>query len=734
MMKKTMHLFAATAIVASLASCSNEEVFNSVEGDGNMTFTVSLPGGDYGSRAFADGLSADKLAYAVYDASTDALVTQSTKDFGNSLTTNVTLTLVNGKSYKIAFFAYNVADDVYTFDAEAKTVSVAYDNMAAYNSSDYDAFFKLEEIATVTGPLQRTVTLTRPLAQVNWGTRDLGEGAVIAEYGADAANLTSAVTFKGVYTGFNMLDGSMVGAETDVTFEAATRPDATEESFPVQPTVYQYVSMNYILVPAEQSLVEAELTPYNGTTAAQAVKVTNLPVQANYRTNIYGALLTNPLDVEIVKDKEFETPDNDLEIIWDGKTITYPVIDDEAKTGTVLKASDLQGLAELTSGEDAKDFEGYTFSLHNDIDFGGHQTKPIADGAGRSGSVAKGSVFKGTIDGNGHTVKNLAISNNTSDVYTGFIANLSGSDAALVNLNFENISIEAPNCEAAAVVSMVSEGATVKNVHVLSGSISGKQGVGGIVGRVLKNGHLENCSNHADISATTNNAGGIAGTAYYTENNVVMTISDCHNYGDVHADNVSAGGIAGLSNADITDCTNEGNISANNNSCGGIVGAQNARGVISGCVNKGNIVADATSNGFGGIVGWIRYESNTMNYPNQSVIEVVNCENQGSIDITSDDTYGASGIVGLTYRNAKIDKCVNKARKISAKGMVAGITVFQNTGYACPVANPMLTVTNCTSTTNVDTQMTGALKADLVYDNTAGEFVTLKDNTYSPAE
>lgn len=309
-MKKSL-LFLAAGAMLSMASCSNEEVLNSVEGDGNVVFTVSLPGEGYGSRAFSDGLSADKLVYAVYDANSGNLVTTDSKTFGNALSTNVSLTLANGKSYKIAFFAYNPAGEkIYGFNTDDKTITIDYSKMGAeYNANDYDAFYKLEEIETVTGPLQRTVTLTRPFAQVNWGTRDLAEDAVKAEYGDVAANLTTKVTFSEVYGGFNMLDGSMVGDAKSVTFEAAYRPDASKEAFPVQPDTYKYLSMAYILVPAEQRLIDAELTPMAGENENQAVKVSNLPVQANYRTNIYGALLTNPLDFEIVKDQEYETPD-----------------------------------------------------------------------------------------------------------------------------------------------------------------------------------------------------------------------------------------------------------------------------------------------------------------------------------------------------------------------------------------------------------------------------------------
>lgn len=71
--------------------------------------------------------------------------------------------------------------------------------------------------------------------------------------------------------------------------------------------------MNYILVPAGQSsIVEAILTPSNGTTSFEPVPVYNMPVQANYRTNIYSSLLTNPANLTVTKDPTWAGDDIDM--------------------------------------------------------------------------------------------------------------------------------------------------------------------------------------------------------------------------------------------------------------------------------------------------------------------------------------------------------------------------------------------------------------------------------------
>lgn len=211
-----------------------------------------------------------------------------------------------------------------------------------------------------------------------------------------------------------------------------------------------------------------------------------------------------------------------------------------------------------------------------------------------------------------------------------------------------------------------------------------------------------------------------------------MVISNCENSGKIFANNVSAGGIAGLSAADVTYCVNTGDVSVDNNSAGGIVGQQLARGVLSGCVNRGNVIGNASESvGFGGIIGWIKYDnSTTASYPNHSVIEVRDCANYG--EITAPKGYGVAGIVGMTYRNGVIEGCGNYSKKIVASGMAAGITVYQNIGTQLPDSTPLLTVSNCTSTTNVETQMTAGMKGEIVYDNTAGANTSFDNNKYLP--
>lgn len=332
-MKQILAL-SAVAMLLGIVSCSQEDIAGP-QGDGNVTFTVTIPE-KMGTRSFADGLTANDLQMAVYDAETGSLVmTPAEQKFSEaasgSLTTTVSMNLASGRSYKIAFFAQNKEGGAYTFNADSKTITVNYGAMAGtYNTDAFDCFYTLYETGEITGAINHVVTLKRPVAQVNWGTSDLAEPAVVDPnaYGADAANLVSEVSTK-AYTTFDMFSSDVTGEAEEVTLPYLARP-ADAEKFPVQPDKYAYVSMQYLLVPAASSVIDITLKTANSTTAVKplsTVAVTNVPVQANYRTNIYGALLTNPNYFTVTKDENW----ND--------SYDFPVVPVEVKSDEELVAA-----------------------------------------------------------------------------------------------------------------------------------------------------------------------------------------------------------------------------------------------------------------------------------------------------------------------------------------------------------------------------------------------------------
>ncbi len=299
-MKKVILASLAFGALA-MASCSNEEMDVKPAGqEGTVTFTASLPA-SVASRLYSDGQTAKNLQYAVYMAGEQAPLIEGTATFTN-LKATVSTTLATGKSYDILFWAQ--ADGApYAFDAETQNVTVTYEGITANNES-LDAFFFAEKDLAVNGPVNKTVTLTRPFAQLNIGTNDF---ELAKKAGLEVTKSSVSVT---AYETLNLYSGEVSGeTPAPVMFGEASIP-AAPEVFPV--AGYDYLAMAYILVPADKQTVDVTLS-HDG--SANAPVFAGVPVQRNYRTNIYGALLTNPAIFNVEINPDYETPDYEYEVI-----------------------------------------------------------------------------------------------------------------------------------------------------------------------------------------------------------------------------------------------------------------------------------------------------------------------------------------------------------------------------------------------------------------------------------
>ncbi len=291
-----------------LSGCTADELLSSLKGEETLTVTVNLPE-DITTRAFSDGLTATCLTYGVYsvDGEENLTLVSSVERLNcfAKRTATVDITLVKEQQYKIVFWAD--AGDLcpYTIDLENKTVTMDYatEQTIEGNNERRDAFYCCLDVADVTSVEEVSVTLTRPLAQLNFGTNDLQ--AEIIRDNAPASEIAFTVKVPaGLPTVFHLdTQEADEATEGEVEFVYTGVP---ANSFPV--SGYQYVMMNYVLCGA--STDEPQQTMSNAVTTLTAsheegigrdivCEINNLPLQRNYRTNVYGTLLTNPLDFEV---------------------------------------------------------------------------------------------------------------------------------------------------------------------------------------------------------------------------------------------------------------------------------------------------------------------------------------------------------------------------------------------------------------------------------------------------
>ena len=222
------------------------------------------------------------------------------------------LNLVKGKTYDFIFWADAPGNGYYTFDPANQTVKVNYDNATA-NDEKRDAFFQAVKGLAVNEAVSQTVELYRPFGQLNVGTDDVDA--------AKAGGLTvssSTVTVDNVYTSLNLFTGVAADPQS-VTFTGAPQFDY---EFYIDDQPFQYLQMDYLLTgatpdattitTAQKELVNVDIAINDGTKDVNTFTVSQVPVQRNYRTNIYGSLLTSKVDFNVVIKPEFETPDYDV--------------------------------------------------------------------------------------------------------------------------------------------------------------------------------------------------------------------------------------------------------------------------------------------------------------------------------------------------------------------------------------------------------------------------------------
>ena len=332
-------------------SCENELELGAAGEESMVSFTIATP--DMGSRAYSDGYTATVLQYAVYDAAGNILNDLTdTKTINGSTTVNLKLT--TGNSYSVIFWAA-APGAPYAVNFAEKTMTVNYQG-ALSNDENRDAFYKYHEF-TVNGAQTEAIELRRPFAQLNIGTADYAASA-----SAGYTPTQSAVTVKNVYKTLNFATGAVDGS-TAVTFAENAIPAG--EDFPVEGARYEYLAMNYLLVSADQELVEVEFTYTDGSNAKTRT-VGSVPVQRNYRTNIYGNILTSDVDINVTIDPDYNDPANNVETIVYNATELQAALDAaEEGTTTIRLATDVEGevtLAQKPNTAIVFDGGGNTFS------------------------------------------------------------------------------------------------------------------------------------------------------------------------------------------------------------------------------------------------------------------------------------------------------------------------------------------------------------------------------------
>lgn len=325
-------IYAAIAAIGLWLSpgCSNEEELLGSGDEAQVSFTVNLADGIQ-TKAIADGTTARNLVVGVFEKVGDSYqeingIERKTATFGNDLKTNVSFKLMKGKQYSFIFWAQSgdvtnsrtTAGSPYDL-RDLQDIKVSYTGATA-NDESRDAFLGVVKDYPVTGNFTKDVELKRPFAQLNFMVT---KGELDKAIAAGLTIEKSSITLSQVASKLQPLKGTVSDYQENVTFAAANvsidmsniTASANKQTLPkydgtTDTDTYYYLATTYFLVAAGTTDAEnsgkdrATLTSANmkiDRAEGNGLTANSVPVQWNYRTNIYGPLLTAPgtFNVEI---------------------------------------------------------------------------------------------------------------------------------------------------------------------------------------------------------------------------------------------------------------------------------------------------------------------------------------------------------------------------------------------------------------------------------------------------
>ena len=378
------------------------------------------------------------------------------------------------------------------------------------------------------------------------------------------------------------------------------------------------------------------------------------------------------------------------------------------------KIYEINSLKDLTDLRDAVNngnaYKDYIVKLNVDIDLSGEANwQPIGDDHG----VENTHIFKGTFDGQGHTISKLTIHDDEgSSSYAKYWDHglFGATDGATIkNLVLKNVDAftEGYITDTISIGSLIGwmKSGSVINCSV-SGSVSAEdtvEYVGGLIGRIEGNGKIENCSVSVTDKVHGEGAGdsGVGGLIGWMDDGSVI---NCSVSGSVSTGEyvVAVGGLIGNiegcegSSCSVVNCSFSGSVLGEESveRIGGLIGRLQGNGKVIDCsVNlEGDVKSEGTNtvtSYLGGLIGII------TSYSDESSCSVINCcviGNDHSV-VGTDYTNYVGGLIGMLKSNGKVIDCsVNLGNGTveggddAVGGLIGDISSYGDK-YSCSVIN-----------------------------------------------
>ena len=474
-----------------------------------VTYTITLP--EAVQTKGSNGYDSYDLYYEVYkttDAATPQLLFEKKVTMTGN-TTTVALDLLNDQDYTVLFWA-NKAGEAWFNTADLRNVEMV---QSASNNNDRDAFCAKDVLDDFDGAITKTVTLTRPFAQLNIAT-------IVPEVDYNITPNASYVKVSNVPVAYNVETASPVGTAVEVEYTKSLVPTGKKIN-----NEYDLVAMNYVLVPEGNVTVYYKIETANGTVKNT---VNNVPLRKNYRTNILGNLLTSNATYTVELKPGFEEGD-----YYGPEFVKTPAYDETTKTWTITSRDELLYVAQQVN-TGANSFEGQTVKVVNDIDLKNIPWTPI----GHSTTVTFRGMFEGAAITKSETeyptISNLKIENGNCSGFFGLMCN----GGKVRNINFSNVTISGErqlgtvvgqvygNLEQPTIENVTVENAVITAVPALDGAVyDNGDKVGGIAGLIGQQAYIKDCKVKNSTFTGYCDLGGIVGC---TQNGYACNLTGNH--------------------------------------------------------------------------------------------------------------------------------------------------------------------------------------------------------------
>lgn len=499
---KAKLLTISAAVMALLAvSCQREETgFGLPAGEEvTVTLSASVPTGGPAVKSAenpGNGSEVNRCILGVYmvdgENGPQLYGTLSYEQVTGQQATFEDVTLLTGYDYKLVFWADNVAsttnlqtDNHYvTKDFPTVTYSDGHQYMSSEDTRD--AFYGVFDLNDFSGEVEDSYTLTRPFGQLNIFTTDYDE------IKSDALKPAKVrMTFTSIPTGMDLINGSLTEPAEGaggVTGEISAIPD--DVTSPVV-TGAQQLSFDYIFAPKGQQRMisgitmrfydeddkELGITPYS---------FPELPVQANYRTNVSGALLTKSADLKIDISEDFdETLEKDVytvSTLAKAKQILNDIASSASPQPEIISIT-VEDQIPSTGGQNSIELPAITTEVELNL------TQGIASGATFTIQDVKAGTSSSQTEGSDFTGK-LVLNNQSTEQQGTLVINLPKGSAEVAEGSYSSIDVTtADNTfilgSDAEVGSLTINKGTVKLYGSVTGTFTKAEGYTGTVYRCL---------------------------------------------------------------------------------------------------------------------------------------------------------------------------------------------------------------------------------------------------------